>query len=93
MNPSDLQIDTFTAGPGHLVRVTVTHRPTGTVRTRVAANPLRARKLAVQAVEDALTADPVCQCWNEGQYGRVHREDCPLHANSQPGVDSNPGVA
>lgn len=20
-----------------------------------------------------------CQCWNEGQYGRVHREDCPLH--------------
>lgn len=22
---------------------------------------------------------PICQCWNEGQYGRVHREDCPLH--------------
>jgi hypothetical protein len=20
-----------------------------------------------------------CRCWNEGQYGRVHREDCPLH--------------
>lgn len=29
-----------------------------------------------------VTLDPeaqVCQCWNEGQYGRVHREDCPLH--------------
>lgn len=21
----------------------------------------------------------VCQCWNEGQWGRVHREDCPIH--------------
>lgn len=21
----------------------------------------------------------ICQCWNEGQYGRVHREDCPTH--------------
>jgi hypothetical protein len=21
----------------------------------------------------------LCQCWNEGQYGRVHREDCPVH--------------
>lgn len=26
--------------------------------------------------------DPaVCQCWKEGQYGRVHREDCPIHAD------------
>lgn len=23
-----------------------------------------------------------CQCWNEGQYGRVHREDCPVHGPS-----------
>lgn len=20
-----------------------------------------------------------CRCWNDGQYGRVHREDCPIH--------------
>lgn len=25
------------------------------------------------------TLDPICQCWNEGEWGRVHREDCPLH--------------
>lgn len=25
------------------------------------------------------TEDPACQCWNEGQWGRVHREDCPIH--------------
>jgi hypothetical protein len=24
-----------------------------------------------------------CQCWNEGQYGRVHREDCPLHSTER----------
>lgn len=23
--------------------------------------------------------EALCQCWNEGQYGRVHREDCPIH--------------
>lgn len=23
--------------------------------------------------------DTGCRCWNEGQYGRVHREDCPIH--------------
>lgn len=27
-------------------------------------------------------AEPVCQCWNEGQYGRVHREDCPIHRDA-----------
>lgn len=21
----------------------------------------------------------VCQCWNEGQWGRVHTEECPIH--------------
>lgn len=24
-------------------------------------------------------ADDGCRCWNEGEWGRVHREDCPLH--------------
>lgn len=88
MNPSDLQIDTFTTGLGTLTRVTVTHKPSGTVCTRVSANSLRARKLAVRAVEDALTGEPVCQCWNEGQYGRIHREDCPLHANPEDHMHS-----
>lgn len=23
--------------------------------------------------------DAVCRCWNEGEWGRVHREDCPIH--------------
>jgi hypothetical protein len=22
---------------------------------------------------------PNCQCWNEGQWGRVHTEECPIH--------------
>ena len=24
-----------------------------------------------------------CQCWNEGEWGRVHREDCPIHRNPE----------
>lgn len=37
------------------------------------------------APEDAAAQErgPVCQCWNEGQYGRVHREDCPIHGPSR----------
>ena len=30
-----------------------------------------------------------CRCWNEGQWGRVHREDCPLHG---PDPADAPGV-
>lgn len=26
-----------------------------------------------------------CACWNEGQYGRVHREDCVLHKDMPEG--------
>jgi hypothetical protein len=26
----------------------------------------------------------LCACWNEGQYGRVHREKCPIHAEKLP---------
>lgn len=30
-----------------------------------------------------------CQCWNEGEWGRVHREDCPIHAVSpRSGVEA-----
>jgi hypothetical protein len=39
-----------------------------------------ARELEQQAYE----VFPPCACWNEGQYGRVHREDCPIHGPEQP---------
>lgn len=37
------------------------------------------------SLERALAEEPVCQCWNEGQYGRVHREDCPIHSEEAVG--------
>ncbi len=42
-------------------------------------------KPIVSNPERELEDDPVCQCWNEGQWGRVHREDCPIH-----GPERNP---
>jgi hypothetical protein len=37
-------------------------------------NPIQ-RTLGVQESRYAST----CRCWNEGEWGRVHREDCPIH--------------
>lgn len=36
--------------------------------------------MRAETVEAA--AEDRCRCWNEGQYGRVHREDCPIHSGT-----------
>ena len=52
---------------------------------RTLVNPSLAARRAIKNAKFAERYGRSCQCWNEGQYGRVHREDCPLH-----GPESNP---
>lgn len=40
---------------------------------------------------DTDTAETLCRCWNEGEWGRVHREDCPIHAASEGGLTRSEG--
>jgi hypothetical protein len=47
--------------------------------------PLRDHDWYVRRVREARNEpepEPVCRCWNEGEWGRVHREDCPIHGDA-----------
>lgn len=64
------------------LRAAVTqHRNEAKRRREAAEEALRKAQATLAALdaEEARTGDVTCQCWNEGQYARAHREDCPLH--------------
>lgn len=53
-------------------------------RTRPYAHRVKLSKPRLDVERCDPPAPAICQCWNEGQYGRVHREDCPIHDESEP---------
>lgn len=44
---------------------------------------LRAIADAVETELEARAEQETCRCWNEGQWGRVHSEDCPIPSHRE----------